>query len=315
MQSIKKEPALPACWGLCPFSLPRPRRTRCITPRPKPPVAWAPQPLKLSPYVAPNRPVWRLSEILAKHARQKDWSQPVFNTRDFKGAWISMAPGKRTKTLFYADDRVIWVIQSGQIRFTIEGQEPFVAGKGFIVQVPERLQYSMETVGDVPSLRLEITPSGEYPQYPVGETPTPVKGWKYVQATYAGKGKYDAVNKPYLDYYKTIVQEGGTLPDWYVVKDDHTGVEILREAAMPDPPASNWGHFHENWPEIWLDLDGEQDYLIEGEPLIHAHQGDIVFAPAERWHRVTSAGTGMSARMPIIPRPDNLHYLQPDPGN
>jgi hypothetical protein len=47
--------------------------------------------------------------------------------------------------------------QDGQIRFTIEGQEPFVATKGFLVQVPKRLVYSMETVGDRPSLRFAGT--------------------------------------------------------------------------------------------------------------------------------------------------------------
>ena len=278
--------------------------------RPKPPVAWAPQPLKLTPYVAPNRLVWRLSEILAKHAGKKDWTQPVFSTRDFTGEWISMGPDEKTKTLFYADDRVFWVVQSGQIRFTIEGQDPFVATKGFVVQVPERVQYSMETVGDEPSLRLEIRPAGEYPQYPTTETPTPISGWKYVQATYSGKGKYDDVNKPYLDFWKAIVAEGGTVKGSFIVKDDHTGFGIIRGAAVPVPPPTDWGHFHENWAEIWFIVEGTQDALIEGEPLVHASQGDIVVAPAERWHRITPGGTGMSTRLPLIPRPGDLHYFQ-----
>ena len=68
-----------------------------------------------------------------------------------------MAPGDKTKTQFYADDRVFWVVQSGQMKVTIEGQEPFVASKGFLVQVPHRNVYSMETVGDKPSLRFEVT--------------------------------------------------------------------------------------------------------------------------------------------------------------
>ena len=35
----------------------------------------------------------------------------------------------------------------GQIRFHIQGQEPFVASKGWLVQVPYRNVYWMETVG------------------------------------------------------------------------------------------------------------------------------------------------------------------------
>ena len=56
------------------------------------------------------------------------------------------------KTVFYADDRVFWVVQAGAIRFTIEGQEPFIATKGFLVQVPYRVPFQLETVGSAPSL-------------------------------------------------------------------------------------------------------------------------------------------------------------------
>jgi hypothetical protein len=53
-----------------------------------------------------------------------------------------MAPGEKTKTMFYADDRVFWVVESGQMRVNIEGQAPFLATKGFLVQAAPRLAYS-----------------------------------------------------------------------------------------------------------------------------------------------------------------------------
>ena len=36
-----------------------------------------------------------------------------------------------------------------------------------------------------------------------------MKGWLYIQAAYSGKGKYDADNKPFLDFQKDIVEGGG----------------------------------------------------------------------------------------------------------
>jgi len=277
-----------------------------------PPIlAWAPKPATLAPFVAPNRPVWRLSDILAAHQGQKHWTQTVVGTRDFICQWISMAPGETTKTQFYADDRVFWVIESGQIRFSIQGQQPFIASKGFIVQVPFRTAYSMETMGSEPSLRFEVRPSGEAPIYPITETPMPLPGVQYVQATYTGQGHYDVVNQPYLDFWKDIVQNGGTVPGAFVVRDDHTALGIIRGKAVPLPPDSNWGHFHENFDEFWFIEEGTQDFLIEGEPLIHASQGDIVFAPSGRWHRATAGGTGMSTRLPIFSRPGDLHFFQP----
>ena len=103
--------------------------------------------------------------------------QEVFSSRDAIGEWISMAPGEKTKTQFYADDRVFWVVESGSMKVTIEGQEPFIATKHFLVQVPKRLQYSMETVGDrAGACASRCGPPAKSPDYPLSETPTPVKG-------------------------------------------------------------------------------------------------------------------------------------------
>jgi mannose-6-phosphate isomerase-like protein (cupin superfamily) len=302
---VKNRIILACVIAAAPLSLPP---AEAQTPRPPPLAAWAPQPVKLAPFKAPNRLLWKLSDILAGHKGQKDWAQTVVLTRDYIGQYVQMAPGEKTKPLFYADDRVFWVVESGQIRFSIEGQEPFVASKGFLVQVPYRVPYSMETVGDAPSLRFEVRPAGEAPSYPASETPAPLPGMKYVKANYTGRGKYDAANKPYLDFQKEIVEGGGKGGGF--VKDDHTWANVIRSKGIPTPPDSEWGHFHENFAEFWIVLEGQEDYRIEGEKVINAHVGDIVFAPEERWHRATAGGSGMSTRLAITPRPPSLHYTQ-----
>jgi mannose-6-phosphate isomerase-like protein (cupin superfamily) len=275
-----------------------------------PPTAWAPQPIKLAPFAAPNQLHRKLSDVLARHAGKADWTETEVLTRDYIGQYISMGPGEMTKTLFYADDRVFWVVESGQIRFSIDGEKPFIASKGFLVQVPYRVPYSMETVGDTPSLRFEVRPAGEAPSYPVSETPAPQPGIKYVRADYTGRGKYDADNKPYLDFQKDIVERGSEGGGF--VKDDHTWANVIRSKGIPTPPDTRWGHFHENFAEFWIVLEGQQQFLVEGEKLVTADVGDIVFAPEERWHRATSSGTGMSTRLAITPRPPSLHYTQLD---
>jgi mannose-6-phosphate isomerase-like protein (cupin superfamily) len=274
-------------------------------------VAWAAKPATLPPYTGPNRLVWRLADVLAAHKGQANWQQKVFLSRDFEGDWISMAPGAKTKTQFYADDRVFWVVQSGAMKVTIEGQEPFVATKHFLVQVPKRLQYSMETVGNEPVLYFQMKPAGEAPDYPLTETPTPVPGVQYVKAAYTGRGTYDDINVPYVDFEKDIVQDGKKRGVW--IRDDHTYVTILRsQKGAPTPPDTEWGHYHANFPEIWLIVEGTQEFLVEGEKLVTVHDGDLVAAPTGRWHRATPAGTGPSTRLAYIPRPDNLHWYQPE---
>jgi mannose-6-phosphate isomerase-like protein (cupin superfamily) len=271
--------------------------------------AWAPQPEKLAPFKAPNKLHIKLVDVLARHKNQKTWSETMALTRDYHAEYIQMAPGERTKNQFWADDRIFWVVESGQIRFHIEGEEPFVASKNFIVQVPYRTPYWMETVGDEPALRFEVRAAGEIPSFVLSETPPKIKGWKFVQATYTGKDKYNDTNKPYLDFQKTIVEGGGRGGGF--VRDDHTWANVIRGRGAPVPPPTEWGHFHENFAEIWIILEGQEDFLIEGEKLVNATVGDIVFAPDERWHRATHGGTGFSTRLAITPRPPSLHYMQP----
>jgi mannose-6-phosphate isomerase-like protein (cupin superfamily) len=276
--------------------------------KPVPLIAWAPQPTSPAPFTPPNKPLKKLSDILARHGGKADWSETEVLTRDFIAEYISMGAGKKTKAQFYADDRVFWVVKSGQIRFSIEGQEPFVASKGFLVQVPYRVPYSLETIGNQPSLRFEVRPSGETPSYPVAETPAPVPGITFTQASYSGRGKYDDLNKPYLDFEKDIAavnSKGGPF-----VKDDHTWANVIRSPGIATPPDSNLGHFHENFAEFWIVLEGKLDFLVQGIPGFVAEEGDIVFAPEERWHRATSGGTGMATRLAITPRPPSLHYYQ-----
>ena len=134
--------------------------------------AWAPQPVKLAPYTAPNQPLKKFADIMARHRGKADWSETEVLTRDFIGQYVSMGPGKKTKTLFYADDRVYWVVVSGQMRVSIDGLEPFVASKGFLVQVPYRIPYSMETVGDAPSCALRSVPPERRPAIPSPKHPT-----------------------------------------------------------------------------------------------------------------------------------------------
>lgn len=106
--------------------------------------SWSPKPVPLTPWKSPNKPIWRLNEILADHKGRPDWVQPIVRDKDYAADYISMGPGSKTKPQFWADDRIFWYVASGHIRYHIQGQEPFVASKGWLVQVPYRNIYWME---------------------------------------------------------------------------------------------------------------------------------------------------------------------------
>jgi mannose-6-phosphate isomerase-like protein (cupin superfamily) len=278
-------------------------------------LAWAPRPSRLTSYKAPNRPLWKLSDILAQHAGEKDWSILVADTPNFVARYVSMAPGKTTQSLMYADDRAFWVVEAGQLRFTIEGQEPFVASKGFLVQVPARTPFTLETVGREPALRFEVHPAEPpiFPIFPISGTPVPQPGVSYIKAAFKGHGNYDAVNRPYLDFQKDVVLDGNPAPAAFL-KDPYLSVEVFRGQPQPVPPDTDKGHFRANYPGFWFVLEGKENFLVEGEKPFTAKEGDVVFAPVGRFHRVTSGGDGMSTRLAINARPSNLHWYQPGAG-
>jgi mannose-6-phosphate isomerase-like protein (cupin superfamily) len=273
-----------------------------------PMIVWAPKPL-LAPFVAPNKPLVKVADLQRRHARDKNWNELV--VRDATGLtarYIQMAPGEKTKTQFYVDSSMFWFVQAGQMRVTIQGQEPFVAGKGFVVQVPAKVQYAMETVGDAPVLRFEVTHTRAQPFYPVSETPTPVKGYKYEKVSLPSAPGTYGTTKPFIDYQKEVIEGGGRATN---IRDGETAANINRAPGAPTPPPTQWGHFHDGTSEFWFMLDGNAEFLIEGVPLVKAEQGDVVYAPAGRWHRSGHVGT-IATRVSIHPIATAANSMQAD---
>jgi mannose-6-phosphate isomerase-like protein (cupin superfamily) len=280
-------------------------------------MAWAPKPTTLPGY-GPNKPVTRLPEVLAAHQGQPSWSQDVVQTRRFTAKWIQMAPGEKTREQFWGDDRTVWVVWGGQIRFSIQGQAPFVASKGFLVQVPYRVPYSLETVGTEPSLRFEVTHTGRLPAYPANhDEPAPpnLPGVHYVKVSRdLSTDHYDARNRMVVDFFKDVVAKyPNSAPPQPLFTDFDDGlVDIIRGHGVPTPPAGNRGHFHIGNDEFWFILEGKCDYLIEDVGLLTANQGDIVFVPPSRWHRASWHDGQMDTRLSFNTRPTMLHNYGAD---
>lgn len=281
--------------------------------------AWSPKPDTLTPY-GKNRPVTRLPAVLAKHKGQARWQEQVVLTKRYDAKWIQSAPGDKEATHYYGDDRVVWVVWGGQIRFTIEGQKPFVARKGFLVEVPQRARFSIETIGNEPSLRFQVTHAGILPVYSGdhGEAkPADPPGTHYVKvSTPTAPEDYDAVNRPYLDFLKDVVAADPMHPPktHLFVADEANMVNIIRGQGVPTLPAGNKGHFHIGDDEFWFILEGRIDYQIEGVGLLTADAGDVVYAPPGRFHRASFAAGQMDTRLAFNVSPNLFHNFAADVG-
>jgi len=272
-------------------------------------LAWAPLPAQPNAWVPPNKPIWKLSELLAEHKGQQNWTHTVVRDETLQADYISMAPGSKTPRRFHPDTRVWWIVQSGQIRFNIDGQQPFVATKGYMVQVPYRNIYSMETVGGSPSLRLEVHIAGAKTMYPIDETPPPLAGVNFVKVRVSGKGNYDRGNKPFIDFNQIVA---GTEKQQRLIDDVRAVANIIRGNPKTQAPArdADKGHFHLESAEFWFVLEGQIEYKIGSLPIFIANQGDIVYTPKQTWHRARFAGSDMATRLAMNGYPDLLHNLQ-----
>jgi len=266
-----------------------------------PRIVWAAQKIPETPYLAPNKPIWHIADILKTHRGRQSWDQSVLLTRDFDGHYISLAPGAKTKCQFYADDRVFGWIYSGQAKVTIDGQEPKLLTKGWAFNVAPRLSYCMENSGSEPVVFFRVTPANQAPSYPDSETPVPLKGYRYVKARITSTGGYEGVNVPFFDVdaYGASDRTGERF-----LLDGHTNANLHLDPNITAlPPDTAKGHFHAAMAEAWVDVYGQLDVLISGVGLVHGLRGDVIHAAEERWHRATSTpNTGKSIRMAITAR-------------
>lgn len=271
----------------------------------------------LSPKATPagwtgvHRPHTRLREVLARHEGRADWAETVVDDESLLAQWVSMGPGQKTPRQMNGDTREWWIVQSGTLRFTVEGREPVIATKGFMVQVPYRTLYQIENVGDEPALRFEVNVARARKLYPLDETPVPLPGFDYIPTRVTGgRGTLDARNRPVLDFNKVVAGEerGGPF-----VIDDRSFANIII-GDYQDPQPGSKGHFHEEGSEFWLIMLGKVRYNIEGLPEFEAEPGDVVYVPRQTWHLASFGGSEAlrSCRLAMNGFPYQAHMFEAD---
>ena len=116
------------------------------------------------------------------HARVEDikrrrgaapWVEKVVVNEQMSGTLICQPPGHDTDRHYHLVDEW-WVVLEGEIDWEIEGRAEIVhARAGDIVFAPARHYHHIRPTGDRPSIRLAITPVGEFHRHdrPAGQGP------------------------------------------------------------------------------------------------------------------------------------------------
>ena len=282
-------------------------------------LSWAPKPLKPVGYFGINRPIVRIADLLTKHKGQRDWQEKIVDDDHLTSSYISSSPGTKTGKRYHPQTREWWVVTDGQIRFEIEGQESFVASKGWMVQVPPRTIYSLETIGDRPSLRYEVNIAHAQTLYPNDVKPPALPGveWMLVKSARA-PAPYDRGNKPYLifDEVAAKIEKSEVRGGNRFINDDRGVANIIYgyEKNLPPEGPDEKGHWHPECAESWLIMTGQIKYKIEGQPTFVADTGDVVYAPRFMWHHATFSGTGPSCRLAMTGYPGITSLVDPKSG-
>jgi len=274
--------------------------------------SWAPKPKQPGKYVPPHKPHTKLADLKAKHNGRSDWKEVIVEDDHLHAAYISSAPGTKVSKRFHPDTREWWVVMDGQIRFEIEGQQPFVATKGSMVQVPMQTIYSIETIGDKPSLRFEINIAKAKTMYPQDVKPPETPGIEWIPVVLNRKpGPYDRGNQPHINLY-----ELAKTPDYRdknfqhrFVHDDRAVSNIIYgyEKNLPPLNPKDRGHYHPECAEFWLVMAGQIRYPIENVGVIIADEGDVVYVPPFTFHAPRFYGPGPSCRLAINGYPNIAH--------
>jgi mannose-6-phosphate isomerase-like protein (cupin superfamily) len=257
------------------------------------------------------------------HTGQASWTQPIVRDALLEADYVQMAPGQSTPQMFFGDNRSWFMVWEGQLRVSINGVEPFIASKGFMVQIPMMVDYQLETVGTTPSLRFEVRIANA-PLYYTGDTPpASVTGVTWYQGsrsapraarldaeaavpTYA---EADGGGRVYVDFMKEVVAGEGPFRSGAFVRDVRGFFNIIRGNGGVQVVSNDLGHFHTYGTEFWYIPEGKISVQIEGVGLVSGYPGDIITAARGRFHRASSDGE-LSTRIATNGYPSGLHVYQ-----
>ena len=270
-------------------------------------------------YKAPNRPIWRLSELKQMHAGQNNWSQQIILDDEENVTYNSGAPGAKIARRMHPDTPTVFVIIAGDLHFNVEGQQPVTATKSGIIHVMKDTPYSAEVTGDQNALWIEVNLRGYSTVYPAADPkPQNTPANSIAKVSFAHRPQpYNPPNQLYFNTLEAIA----TCKVHVAVEDDHLfanpalgyvnpadnkcgGGSLNTGSGRPIKPGATFntsvpfGHLHSGAVEWWVIQVGQTSARFENYGEYHATEGDVMYVPPNTWHETTAdTPSGPSVRL------------------
>jgi quercetin dioxygenase-like cupin family protein len=270
-----------------------------------------------SAYKAPMRPLWRLADLKKMHAGQNNWSELIIRDNEQDVTYNSGAPGTKISPRMHPDTPTAFVVIAGQMRFTVEGQEPVVATRGSIVHILKTAIYSYEVTGSDNALWVEDNVLGYSTLYPA-TGPEPQGGAPVVKVAFS---RAPQTYRPPTTLHFNTLDAIANCTVREAVADDHMFINPLLGfvnpadnkcgggsgnigggPAKPGAPPFNtkvpFGHLHSGAVEWWIVQVGAISGKFENFGEFHAVEGDVLYAAPMTWHQMAAeAPSGPSVRL------------------
>ena len=274
---------------------------------------WAPKPKTTPAYPSGIKPWVKLADIKSRHKGDANWREVVVDDGRLNGEYVSAAPGLKVGRRFHPDTREWFAVLEGEVRVEIEGQDPFTATRGSLVNIPRQTIYSVETIGASPSLRFVLNVARAKTLFPQDvEPPQAPAGTEWLPVTINRRpGGYDEFNSPHLNIHEAAKKNekytGGRF-----VRDDKSELLVIYgfEKNLPPLDPADKGHFHPESAEMWLVFVGQIRYAFEGQQPFVANEGDVVYVPANTWHATRFYGEAPACRLSITEYVNNALLLE-----
>jgi quercetin dioxygenase-like cupin family protein len=202
--------------------------------RPVPTTVWAAKPVATPSYTPPQQPWIKLAELKAQHKNDVRWHELLVDDGRLTAQYFFDTPGTIVGRRLHPDTREWFAVVEGEVRVDIEGQPLFTATRGSLVNIPRQTIYSLETVGDRPSLRFVVNVARAQTLFPQDvEPPSAPAGTAWMPVTInRTPGRYDEFNQPHLNIHEAAAKDekysGGRF-----VRDDTGG-------GRPGLAAGSW---------------------------------------------------------------------------
>ena len=118
----------------------------------------------VTPTLNPQQLSLSIEDLKARHG-EPPWSERIVVNNHYAITVICQNPGHQNDWHYHLADEC-WSIYEGELSWTLEGQdEPIHVKAGDWILAPANTFHYIQVHGDKPSIRIAVTPAGEYHRY------------------------------------------------------------------------------------------------------------------------------------------------------